>query len=400
MEDTTSKTDTVGQDKTQQTSSKPAETRFAPPVGRARFRLRHFFLVAFFLLWVVAPVGIAAVYLYTVASDQYASHIGFSVRKEENGSAIELLGGITELSGSSSSDTDILYEYIQSQKIVRIIDEKLNLKNIYSNPDDPIFGLGDDLRIEALLRYWRKMVRVFYDNSSGLIEVRVLAFNPLDAQKVAEALFEESSLMINKLSAIARDDATIYAQEELLNSVARLKTARQVMTSFQTRTQIVDPSADLQGQMGVLNSLQTELAATKIELELLLDNSAQNDPRVLQQSRKIAAIQGLIKDERNGFGGGEDGSLETFSQQLSEFQGLLVDVEFAEKSYLASQAVYDGAIAEARRKSRYLAMHIEPTLAETGEYPQRILLLIMLLGFLSISWAILVMVYYSLRDRR
>ena len=400
MEDTTSNTDAVAKDKTPQISSRPANAKFAPPVGGARFRFRHFFLVMFFLLWVVAPVGVAAIYLYAVASNQYASHIGFSVRKEENGSAIELLGGITELSGSSSSDTDILYEYIQSQKIVRIIDEKLNLKDIYTNPSDPIFGLGDDVRIEALLRYWRKMVRVYYDNSSGLIEVRVLAFEPLDAQKVAEALFEQSSLMINKLSAIARDDATVYAQEELLNSVARLKRARQVMTSFQTRTQIVDPAADLQGQMGVLNSLQSELAATKIELELLLDNSNQSDPRVLQQSRKITAIQGLINDERNGFGSSENGSLETFSQQLSEFQGLLVDVEFAEKSYFASQAVYDGAVAEARRKSRYLAMHIEPTLAETGEYPQRILLLIMLTGFLFISWAILVMVYYSLRDRR
>ena len=383
-----------------QSVQEPTKPKFAGTVGPARFKKRHLFLLVFFLLWVVAPVGVAGLYLYTVASNQYASHVGFSVRREDNNSAIELLGGITELSGSSSSDTDILYEFIQSQRLVRVIDDRLDLAKIYTNPGDPIFGLGDDTRIEALLKYWRQMVKVFYDNSSGLIEVRVLAFSPDDAKLVAETLFAESSLMINKLSAIARDDATLYAEDELLQSVARLKTARQVMTDFQNRTKIVDPAADLQGQMGVLNSLQSQLASTKIELELLLDTSAKSDPRVLQTSRKIDAIKDLIKAERDGFGGGENGDLATFSKQLSEFQGLLVDVEFAEKSYVSSQAAYNAAVAEARRNSRYLAMHIEPTLAETPEYPQRILILITLAGLLLVSWSIIVMIYYSLRDRR
>ena len=55
------------------------------------------------------PALVTAFYLWTRAADQYASDVAFSVRTEEKGSAIELLGGITELSGSSSSDTDILY---------------------------------------------------------------------------------------------------------------------------------------------------------------------------------------------------------------------------------------------------------------------------------------------------
>ena len=389
---------------------KPAAPAAAPEAipqaaGPARARFRHVLLLLSFLLWVAAPLGTAGWYLYTVAADQYASHVGFSVRKEEVGSAIELLGGITELSGSSSSDTDILFEFIQSQQMVRAIKQRIDLGAIYSKPEDPVFGLGDDARIEALSTYWQRMVKVFYDRASGLIEIRVLAFDPENAHAIATAIFDESSDMINRLSAIARSDATRYAEEELALAITRLKAARTAMTAFRNRNQIVDPAADIQGQMGLLNSLNGQMAAAQIELALLLDNSSEGDPRVQQARRKVEAIQKLIDEERSRFGdvSGQDGGAadeNSYSRLIEEYEVLEVDLEFAQKSFLSAQATRDVSVAEAQRKSRYLATHIEPTLAETSEYPRRIMLLSMLAVFLFISWAILVMIYYSLRDRR
>ncbi len=374
-----------------------------PPVKAARIKTRHVLLFLFFVIWVIAPVGISAWYLYTVADDQYASHVGFSVRTEEVGSAIELLGGITELSGSSSSDTDILYEFIQSQQLVRLLSQKLDLVRMYSNPDDPVFGLGEDVRIEALADYWNRMVKVFYDRSSGLIEVRVLAFDPHDAKTIAKTLFDESSRMINELSAIARADAMGYAEEELARAVARLKEARQAKTAFQNRTQIVDPSADIQGQMGVLGSLQQQLAATSIDLqEQLLQGADPSNPLVQKARRRIEAINVLIDQERDKFGSTSrvaDNDV-AYSDLLAEYEALQVDLEFTQKSYLSAQAARDAAFAEASRKSRYLAMYVEPTLAETPEYPRRLMLICLLAGLAFITWAILVMIYYSLRDRR
>ncbi len=308
------------------------------------------------------------------------------MRTEEVGSAIELLGGITELSGSSSSDTDILYEFIQSQQLVRLVSQKLDLVRMYSNPDDPVFGLGEDVRIEALAEYWNRMVKVFYDRSSGLIEVRVLAFDPHDAETIAKTLFDESSRMINELSAIARADAMGYAEEELARAVARLKEARQAKTAFQNRTQIVDPSADIQGQMGVLGSLQQQLAATSIDLqEQLLQGADPSNPLVQKARRRIEAINVLIDQERDKFGSTSRvaGNDVAYSDLLAEYEALQVDLEFTQKSYLSAQAARDAAFAEASRKSRYLAMYVEPTLAETPEYPRRLMLICLLAGLAS-----------------
>lgn len=374
-----------------------------PPAGAARLKGRHFGLLLSFLLLVLAPAGASAVYLYTVAKDQYASRVGFSVRREEVSSAIEILGGITNLSGSSTTDTDVLFEYIRSQPMVRRVDERLDLRAIYTLPEDPVFALAPGATIEDLTDYWGRMVKVFYDSASGLIELRVQAFTPEDAQAVAQAVFEESSALINTLSNIARDDATRYAKEELDRAVERLVEARQALTEFRARTQIVDPQADIQGRMSLLATLEGQLVEALIDLDLLRDTTRETDPRVQQAERRVAVIEGRIATERARFGMADSGAGEpddAYATLVAEFERLQVDREFAEQAYLSALGAYDVALAEARRQSRYLAAYIEPTRAESAEYPQREAILALVAVFALIGWSILALVYYSIRDRR
>ncbi len=153
------------------------------PSGSARIRTRHRWIAGSFLLVVVLPVLLAAGYLYAVARDQYASTVAFAVRTEEVSSGIELLGGVAQLSGGSSTDTDILYEFIQSQELVEALDRRLDLRGLYARAEgDPVFAFDPDGSIEDLVTHWSRMTRIAYDSSTGLIELRMLAFDPEDAQ--------------------------------------------------------------------------------------------------------------------------------------------------------------------------------------------------------------------------
>lgn len=372
------------------------------PVNPAGVKRRHRGVIISFLLVVLLPMAVAGWYLWARAADQYASTVGFSVRTEEVGSAIEILGGITELSGSSSSDTDILYEFLQSQKLVRDIDTQLGLRAIWSKPEnDPFFSYDTTGTIEDLLEHWKRKVSVYYDTGTGLMELRVLAFDPDDANAIAEAVFAASSSMINELNAIAREDAIRYAREELENAVERLRQARQVLTQFRNRNQIVDPTVDLQSQAGLLGSLEAELANSLIELDLLEQTSRAGDPRIVQAQRRVQVIEERIDAERKklGFGSGTDDG-DFLANLVGDFERLVVDREFAETAYVSALAAFDASQAEARRQSRYLAAHVLPTLAERAEYPERQLLLGLLGLFLFLGWAIIVLMYYALRDRR
>ncbi|APZ55172.1 sugar transporter [Salipiger abyssi] len=398
-----------------QPANKPATLAGQIPKNarKARPQKRHYGVLASFVLVVVLPLTLAIFYLFAIAEDQYATSFGFAVRSEETTLANSLLGGLSSLSGgSSSSDSDILYEFIQSRTLVEKVDERLDLTSIFSRPEyDPYFSYDPEGSFEDLVAYWQRMVHVSYASSgTGLLEVTIKAFTPGDALAIAEAIVSESTVMINELSTIARADATRYAREDLDQAVTQLKTAREALTRFRSVNRIIDPSADLQGQLGLLNSLEAKLAEVIIELNVQLETARENDPRVVQLRNRIPVINKLIEEERRKFGlggtmGGDTSApaiegARDYSTIVGEFERLTVDLEYAEERYLATQAALDAAQAEAQRQSRYLATYMQPSLPASSQYPERGELLLIATTILLLSWAVGVLIYYSLRDRR
>lgn len=381
-----------------------AEATVLPVAGPARPRRRHWLILALYLLLVALPLGVSAWYLWTRAVDQYHSTIGFSVRREEIGSSVDFIGGLSQITGvGGTSDSDILYKFIQSQELVSRVDASLDLRLLWSRHHaiDPVFSLDPAATIEDMTDYWLRMVKIAYEPGTGLIELRVMAFTPEEAQMIAREIFNEGMEMINGLSALARSDATRYAAEDLEYAVERLKTAREALTAFRIANQIVDPQADIQSQMGLLSTLQTQLAASLIELDMLRETARETDPRITQTERRIEVIEARIRDERAKFGAGGAGpGGEDYGTIMSEYERLAVEREFAEQAYRSAMSAYDGALAEAQRQSRYLAAHIAPTRAESARYPERWLLLGLVGLFCFLATSVLVLVYYSIRDRR
>lgn len=397
------------------TPLKPAPAKAAPPAAPVRrparlsfLRRRHRIVAVSFLFAVALPVFLWTSYLYMRAADQYASTVGFAVRKQDTSSALELLGGFSDLSGTSSRDTDILYEFLQSQKLVGDLEAEIGLSKMWSKPgtswlslsSDPIFAFDADGSIEDLVEYWRKMVKISYDSGAGLLEVRAKAFDPGDATLIAQKLFERSSDMINELSAIAREDAIRYAREDLNEAVERLTDARQAMTKFRNENQMIDPKVDIQTQATLLGSLQQELARERVNIDLLRDTTRENDPRIISAQRRIEVLEQQMAIERQKVGIGSREGGEAFSALMDQYEALSVTREFAERSYTAALAAFDAANAESRRKTRYLAAYVEPTLAETARYPERGHLVIYFSVFLGLMWVIGVLVAYAVKDRR
>jgi capsular polysaccharide transport system permease protein len=376
----------------------PAVAASAPPVARPR--ARHWGALTSFLLCVALPLAAAAGYLYTRAADQYHSETAFSIRSEEaSGATAGILGALTQIGSGSASDADILFQFIRSPEIVREIDAELDLRAIYNRAEgDPVFTLGDDPSIEALLGHWERMVEVSLDANAGIIHVRANAFTPEDAQAIANAILAHSSALVNRLSDQARADAVRFASEELAEAEEALRTVRQALADFRVRYNIVDPSADVAGQSGLLAALNQELAQALVDRDVLLSYAAGDDQRVQQANRRIAAITARIEEERSSLDlTGLPGSL---PEVVGSYEELLVDLEFASTAYTQTLAGLAAARGEARRQSRYLAAHIEPTLASTSLYPRRALLTGLAGLFLLLGWGVLMLVYYNIRDNR
>lgn len=382
--------------------SRDTGLRPQPTAGAAKLRARHYGILLSFLALVVVPVVIAATYLFSRAADQYVSRVAFSVRSEEPVVPTDFLGSLSAISGTSSKDTDILFEFIHSQEIVARINEKIDLTTLFSRPNrDFVFAYRDGGSIEDLVNYWKRMVRIDYNSGAGILDVEARAFEPETAQSIVSLVIRESAEMINKLSAIAREDKTKFAKLDLERAEKRLKAARKAMTEFRSNAQTVDPSAEMGVQAQVLSGLTQKHTDALIELDLLADITSGRDVRVNQAKRKIAVIESRIQEERAKFSNSDKaGATQSFSDLVGEFENLTVDREFAEQDYLSALKTYELARAEALRQSRYLAAHVNPTLAEKPIHPRRFLITGLVAAFAVLFWSMCVLIFYALRDRR
>ena len=375
-----------------------------PVVHAATLRKRHYGLLISLVAIIIVPLVLTIGYLYIFAEDQYASNTGITVRTEETSSASDLAGGLSAfMGGTGSTNTDVLFEFMQSQEIVERINARIDLVAHYSQtwPGDPVFSIWPDAQIEDLLWYWLRMVRLSYDRNSGLIDMQVRARDAQTAQAISLAVIEESEQMINALNEAARRDSTANAQADLDDALLRLRAAREALAEYRARTQIVDPMADIQGRMGVLNNLQQQLAEALVEQDLLAEVvTSDNDPRIRQNQRRIEVIRARITEERHNFATQDVTVFDTdYPYLIAQFESLRVDQEFAEQTYRAALTALDAARSNASRQSLYLATYVRPTLASRADYPQRLVLSGLTAMFLILVWSIMALIYYSIRDR-
>lgn len=385
------------------TTDHPPRAAIRGPARPAQMKNRHRNIRASFVVVVIVPVIALTIYLFAFAQDQYASNTGFTVRSDETSSATEIAGGLTALvGGSTSSNADVLYAYIQSQQIVERVQDRLDLRAHFSEfwSSDPLFSLWPDATIEDLLWFWRRILHISYDSGSGLMNFQVRAHTAAYAQQIATVVVAESENMINQLNAQARRDSMANANLDLEAAVERLRAAREELAAFRARTQIVDPTADIQGRMGVINNLQQQLAQSLVDHDLLLQSTTETDPRVRLAERRIEVIQDRIASERLNFATRDVTVLDTdYPRLLAQFESLMVNQDFAERTYTAALTALEAARSNVERQSLYLATYVRPTLAQSAEYPARLQLIALAAIFLLLAWSATTLIYYSLRDR-
>ena len=152
-------------------------------------------------IWFWAIVGVptlvAAVYYFGIASDMYMSEANFVVRGP--GTA-KMPGGIASMLQSSSSGEQpgqdealIVQQFIMSRDAVRQLDRHDDLRAVLDRPEADvvsrfpgIFYWRNDF--EALYKAYSRFVEVDIDGETGVSVLKVKAYRPEDAQKIAEAL--------------------------------------------------------------------------------------------------------------------------------------------------------------------------------------------------------------------
>ncbi|WP_068089333.1 hypothetical protein [Polycladidibacter stylochi] len=371
--------------------------------NKSKQEIRRSGLFISFIVVFVIPTLLSITYYSFIASERYATTIGFSIRGIKTSMGLDGLGAITGLasSGSTRSDSYIVLEYLKSRELVEKLDQQLDLRSAYSQQDiDSLSRMDPDATIEEFADYWQSRIDINYDPTSGIIDITVQAFSAPMAKKIAEGIVVASQNLINDLSASAREDSLKFALKEVTLQEQRLKKIHETIRRFREKMQTVDLSATAALDMELIAKLEAKMIGLNTKISLQEKALDKNAPSLVALKREANALANEIEVRKSDISGKRhtaqaNGSL---TSNLVQFENYEVEKKLVQRAYASALNSLEQARRDADREQRYLAVHLSPREPELAEYPKRFRnSLIAAFIFFSV-WGIGSLLVYSVRD--
>jgi capsular polysaccharide transport system permease protein len=352
-----------------------------------------------FVLIVVAPTLGAVLYYGLIASDVYVSESRFLVRSPQQQAPSGVVGQILQSTGISRSqdDTYSVRDYILSRDALKELDEKLDLRKSFSNPDiDPIDrfpGLGWNRSFEKFYLYYGKHVGVDYDPVSSISILSVRAFTAADAYKINHSLLEMSERLVNTLNDRSRRDLISFADNEVKIASEKAKDAALALLTYRSSQAVFEPDKQAALQLEGVAKIQQELVSTEAELAQVKNLSPDN-PQIRALTSRAQTLREAIVSEAAKVTSARG----SFSARAPNFERLALDVEFADKQLGVALVELESARAEALRKQLYLETLVQPNLPDKAMQPKRLRSIFTVLIISLVGWAVASILIASVRE--
>ncbi len=296
-------------------------------------------------------------------------------------------------------ETAELKQFISSPEMLQRLDQKFHLRDIYSRPRiDLLNWMPRNASREQFLDFYRKMVSVNVEQSTNILSIETHSFDAVSAQQLAEAILEISADYLDGLSAVVRRDTLRASEQELGKAEDAVRTARLAMTKYRTTTGMLDPAATASAQSAAVLGLQQEVLAARADLASLATYSTPHAPQVVQLKARIAALEEQISQSQSEIATGKRS--DTLAQKLYQYEGLLVNNDYAEKQLVAAMAANDTAKTLAGQRERFLVRITNPNLPEEAALPHRLLSFIEALIVLLAAYGIVALAIAGVRDHQ
>lgn len=365
------------------------------PLRKARGRVSPLFV-----LTVLIPTVMAALYYGLLASDVYLSESSFVVRSPDKPSAGGF-GFLLKSAGFSNSSDEVFaaQDFIRSRDALRAINRTNDFRTSYTAPDISIFDRFDPTgqrgSFEDLYRYFTGKVDVNYDSSSSITKLRVRAFNARDAYRFNEELLQLAEQTVNRLNERGRQDLIGFAQAEVDRAKLQSRTAASSLAAFRNRAGVVDPEKQAAVQLQMVSKLQDELIANRTQLTEIKRYAPAN-PQVDSLQTRITSLQRQINEETGKVAGNQVSLAGTAAQ----YQRLSLESQFADKQLAAAMSSLTDAQNEARRKQAYVERIARPNLPDEALEPRRLRGIFATLVLGLVAWGILSMLLAGIREHQ
>jgi capsular polysaccharide transport system permease protein len=338
---------------------------------------------------VLIPMILAIVYYTLFAANRYASSAEIAVRQTDNSNpAISNAPGLALLMGAtnptSREETLFLRQYILSNDMLDVLKKEAGWIEHYSSVyRDPFYWLSSEAPQANTLAYYQKVLDVHFDTETGLLQLQIEAFDPDFAQKVLSLILRESERFVNELSHKLTRDQLTFVESELRNARANYEIKREELLKFQAANNLIDAEATITARATMLSTMESELATERTKLHAMEASLNASSPQVLQQQRRIKAIEQQLTTETQRLISQDNDS--KLNAVAAKFRDLSIRATVSEEAYKVSLASLENTRIEMNKKFRSLAVVVSPNLPDSAVYPDRFYnLLSIFIGLLAL----------------
>lgn len=345
---------------------------------------------------IVLPIIASGVYLFAYASDQYVAETQFAVRKADAGpdgigsgfdsdgdekssgttsrtstkslNATSIMAGTVNLAGE---DAGIIANYIHSRKIIDDISKTVDVRAIYSRPEADFWArLPADADAEAVTRYWKSMVSVYVEATSGILRVSASAFRREDALALTRAILQSSTSLVNAMSLEQRQDQIKLAESEVVRNEGEVRGALAALTEFRNSARLIDPVKSSESSGKILLQLMSDKIEAEARVFVAQRAQGLNAPGLTLLQAKVDTINAHIAEVKGELAG-DKAVTRNMASTLARFEELDLKRQFAERMYGFARDGVERARLTALEQSVYLAVFVPPSLPQDFTYPAR-----------------------------
>ncbi|WP_421201909.1 sugar transporter [Aeromonas enteropelogenes] len=349
-------------------------------------------------LWVLLCFGLAVLYYGVVASDRYVSEASIIIKQADQlkmmPDALSMLG----LGGSNHQDVLVIHAYFASWDMLHRLDEALDLKAHYqSGQADWLSRLPSDASNEEFLAYYREHLTLTLDELSGILTIRLQAFDPEYARDVVSLMLKEGEGFINRLGHQVALEQLHFVESEVARSHERLQVERDKMLAFQNRHKLMSPEATSSAMLGVVSELEAELVRQDAELKRLQIYMNPKAPDVVAAKDRVEALTRQLAQEKQRLTSSDEHSL---NEVNADYQAVQVQTQLAADVYKTGLVSLEQARVESYRKLKHLLVVSAPTTAQEAEYPRRLYNLATIGVLLCLFYGLVIMGLATLREHQ
>lgn len=359
-----------------------------------------FIVASPFILLVILPTLVFAMYQVFWATERYESQAQVIVQQPDSASTLD--SGMALLSGfgggSGDSDADLVKAYIFSNDMIQYLNDKIALKTHYSQSFiDHFSGIDESDSKEALYKYYHDHIDVEIDDKSGVITIRSQAFDSEYAQYLSNTIVERSEWFINSIGHQLAKAQLDFMQGEHKLIEERLSEAQKQLLLFQQKYNLLDPSAEGSAKQTITNTIESKIAIKQTEIKTLKAIMNPNSPQVQGLENELDALNAQLQVERDKLSqsGLDDVPV---SELLSKFTDYKIKMDLALQAYTSSQISLEKSRIEAYRQLKYLIVVEEATLSEDNKYPDVVYNISLFLLLLSLVFGIGKIIISTIRE--